>query len=445
MLKKLTYLRRGVAFHLWNTSPSRRFSKTYRQSKFVEREIRNFENNLRIESVLPIKKTIINDYLCVSAELESFHANSMHDVSGPYEYYSRRKCNENYCNIYRKKSNSLKEEDVLNLDKISSIYNQTLTMIEFKLSQCHAIAAVIVNFHESERYAIIVKDIVKNVACEVSLPRHIQPLSIELVSSFSEVYIYVTVSSDGVRPSEVLQIRSNVKKLFGQREWTATQRIRTIIPDNDAITSVICDSRPAFFLSLCRSKDDRFLFVHHHSKTSSQISLLDVQNPRNHIITLKTAVPAEQMFADHIPGYFYVAERKSTDADLTIKRFPSQSELLMEDYFSRFELGEHIWPSATDRAKGYFVEDYDIFKDHLVVYGRSSINGGLFVQLIRLCDGVVIKEHSCASLVPTLGTLVTTLTPRSNGNYMSGTTRFAVSSPLLPGACYYCHLLSITL
>jgi protease II len=409
--------------------------REYRTSEFVETEIRKFQHTLQPlnEHVLQIRESIMNDYLTVSGELESSGVNQMHDVSGPYEYYSLRKHNENYCNIYRKKTNSGKEESVLNLDKLSSTYNQMLTMVEFKLSQCHTLAAVIVELHDSDRYAVIVKDVTKNVTCEITLPPEISPLSMEVVSARSDVYLVIASSVDGVRPSRVFTIRLNRNNLFGLRGWSATQRMRTITIDKESVSCIVDDLRPAFFLSLGRSKDDRYLFIHHHSKTSSEITLLDVLNPHAPPITLKSAKPGEQMFVDHIPGYFYVAERTTSDSELEIKRLSSAGCHITRGCFDELSEWEHIWPSESDRAKGYFVEDYDIFEHYLVVYGRSSINGNLFVQLLGLRDGEVVKEHTCESLFPMLGTRATTLTPRANLNYLSQTARFVVCSPILPG------------
>ena len=426
---------------------------SFNVSKFVASENTKFEHFFKpLEcKVAGIREAIFADYIRVSEALESQQDGHIRDISGSYEYYSCRKNDENYCNIYRKRLDSMREESVFSLDALSKVYGEALTLLDFKLSQCHTLAGVLVELQDSGRSAIVLKDIARNVVCEVDLSSaEACPVSIDLMraapspTSPGSLYLFVTSSLDGVRPSHVHRAPLQCLDLFGSSGWSAAQRLRTWALPRPCWTLVVLEHRPSFFLSTGRSKDNRWLFTHHQSKTSTEVTAIDLTDPASEPITLKVAVDAEQLFVEHTPGYFYAAHR-SGSGDLEIKRLSSLSEsegtTTPHNYLDN-RIGsttwEHVWPTAQDRSGGLFVEDYDLFERHMVVYGRRDSDGGLFLQLIRLEDGAVLAEHTCASLARMIGTRPTTLTPRANGNYRSDTAAFAVSSPILPGAAEQC-------
>jgi oligopeptidase B len=178
---------------------------------------------------------------------------------------------------------------------------------------------------------------------------------------------------------------------------------------------LVTESDPRYFLMLSRSRDQRFLLLHHLSKTDSEVSLIDLSSSQSKPQTLVSRLWGRQCFVNHVPGHFLVAARdlrpsaeSPDDAELAIFRHATEDILKhglvhspLSETMSRMPSSAvTLWPSPGS-SRGW-LDDYDIFPDRIVAYGKRGA-GLVFVQLINTTTGAVVREFDSESLSSLVG------------------------------------------
>jgi hypothetical protein len=408
----------------------------------------------------------------------------LHDIFGDYEYFYKRKDQQNYSNFYRKpivqhgevakkatkesgKSSVQRidenEELLVDVNKLGEIYNELMKIQRLKISSDHQYIALLVSLEGTQRQKLLLKSLKDNVICEISLPKGIPPEICDLeldIASFTHnetpsISLYLTCTEDGIRPSSLRYLQVSHRKLVGSlpRVKSSNQRMRVIfIPSTKVL---ITESDPTYFLMISRSRDHRYLLIHHLSKTTSEVSLIDSfqHRPTPQTRLLVSRSWGKQCFVNHVPGYFLLASRDLSFAplaspsvldscDLRIFRYLDDQILqreVIDSFPSTDEIGKSnsLWPPIGDSSSLYsdsigWIDDYDIYPNRIVAYGKRGA-GFVFIQLINTATGEIIREFNSANLADLVGNPVSHVIPGANSNYLSKAFRFSVSSPVLPG------------
>ena len=483
-------------------------SEMKRFEKFV------FENKNCIEKN---KNIIFDDYVATSS-LES-HVDEAHNVqvSGPYEYFFCRERGANHANLFRRPTQTAESEPgetstttptlVLDIDRLATYYKRPVSLDHLKFSDDHNFVAFLLSISDQSNHEnpatiikLFLKDVECNVTCELELPMGMFPADLELIVAplhecrGNKLILLISSSLDGIRPSVVHAFRVDPIRAFGERKQTfmkhgrpqnAKKRsplgLRTYVADEQERVILLEADDSAFFLDLSKSRDNKYLLVHKHSKVASEVHYLHISEILNHNVsndlTMNKLTPRWnelQSFVNHAHGYFYVAVPSligftSDDAELCIYRVSSSTQCC----FEHLDKWEKVWPQVShiqNMAKSndrYILDDYDIFEDHIVVYCRDKLAGGdVSIHLLRIIaeneDTIVSsgnkEENFCNHIVKlmkcwsgedirnTVGGKVFeetcwiesnysrwAITPSANGNFNSAWAKFSLSSFTIPG------------
>jgi protease II len=421
-----------------------------------QREQRKCEQYFRDSKIKiqNLEQILLKEYLA-TCENEK---NDLHDIFGPYEYYYKRDQDSNYSNFYRRiivnqtnKEQKANEELLVDINKLGDIYNELLKVERLKISSDHQIVALLIDLETTQRKKLLLKSLAQNLVCEVSLPPDLVICDIEVHSlagpqERGPVSVYLTSTLDGLRPSALSLLQLSHKQFIGNFSHTRSSTQRMRLSCSASLELLVTESDPRYFLMLSRSRDQRFLLLHHLSKTDSEVSLIDLSSSQSKPQTLVSRLWGRQCFVNHVPGHFLVAARdlrpsatSPDDAELAIFRHATEDILKhglvhspLSETMSRMPSSAvTLWPSPGS-SRGW-LDDYDIFPDRIVAYGKRGA-GLVFVQLINTTTGAVVREFDSESLSSLVGGhAVSHLVPGANSNYESNTFRFSVSSPLLPG------------
>lgn len=413
-------------------------------SRLIKSEIKAFDDykNTIEHRIQSCQSAIYDDFVQISAVGDSEAHESIHEVSGQYEYFFRREENENHENLYRRilplssplvNGGSGVGDDackILNVDRLAKHYNIPVSIVQLKMSEDHNFISFLMEVvndasnSNNRQTKLFVKSIEQDVLCELTLPPGVTPVDIELSSIVypesgceGHLQLFYSASLDGIRPSQVQWCPLDPLLLFGRKALKAppdrsqgrskrhsrqpfSLRCSAIRPTD--LTLLVDEPDPAFFLDLARSKDDQFMLVHHHSKVSSEVSCLAVRDFMNNKVPVKgltqTLIPRVhglQCFVNHAHGCFYVATASSIRDGSAIAEELSIRRVVSElPYASTLDWGEWevVWPLAKDMSgtlhcgnDRYILDDYDIFERFILVYARDKACGGdISIQLLKV-------------------------------------------------------------
>lgn len=404
----------------------------------------------------------------------------LHDICGGFEYFYQRKGQQNYSNFYRKPIDPLErggggkigeeghgavesEELLVDVNKLGEIYNELMKIQRLKISSDHNYVALLISLETSQRQKLLLKALAENVICEITLPKEMSreicdvelDVSVMTHKESPSVSLYLTCMEDGIRPSSLRHLRIPHRQLIGNamRVKSSKQRMRVVfIP---SVEILMTESDPTYFLMISRSRDQRYLLIHHLSKTNSEVSFIDssqhTSKPQARVLLSRDC--GKQCFVNHIPGYFLLASRdlscctststaQLNSADLKISRYPDhwilegkRMDSFLDDSTTGMKSAMSLWPptreSSSDSSLGW-IDDYDIFPNRIVAYGKRGA-GSVFIQVIDTTTGEIIREFNSKNLSDLVGSTVSHVMPGANSNYNSKFFRFSVSSPILPG------------
>ena len=400
---------------------------------------------------------------------------------------------------------------------MAKYYSRPVSLTHIKLSENHNYIAFLLdivkndknfdeNENENEKYRqtkLLLKNIEKNVVCELSLPQGMTPADLEVAISLSNdevelITLYFSVSHNGVRPDSVYGVELDTLLLFGkdrQKSHVSERQgrlrkgrhkhhaIRTSSVSLSDLQLLAYERDPAYFLDVAKSKDDKFLLIHHHSKSSSEVSALDINESKKSVKTLIPRLKGQQCFVNHAHDSFYVAvssDPNDVTEELTLRSIDSRKYLSTPLVADKWERWDAVWPCSHNDVNGrnttFILDDYDIFDKHIVVYARDKSRGGdISIQLLEVnrdpCEQrtnsdsansprvkfvkawngkdfltMIEKKYSIEKdFVNDAMDCVWTVSPSSNGNFLSKTVSFSLSSAVIPGAvpCSTLYILAI--
>ncbi|KAG6552614.1 hypothetical protein Mapa_005814 [Marchantia paleacea] len=194
-------------------------------------------------------------------------------------------------------------------------------------------------------------------------------------------------------------------------------------------TLVFEEKDASSFLDVSRTKDWTFITVNVNSKTSSEVYLIDADNPEADLQLVEERRGGIQYFVEHHQGFLYILTNRRMDGGNT--------RTAVGDYrlvrCSLGNLSSKCWQEIASLEHGAFIEDMEIFEKHLVLYQRR---GGL--PRIQVLDLPSTGFESRRTL--SLPQEVCTVIPGANEDFNSSVFRLTVSSPNLPETILEYHL-----
>ena len=233
---------------------------------------------------------------------------------------------------------------------------------------------------------------------------------------------------------------------------------------------ILREDNVAFNVDVGRSKDDKYVIISRHSKTSSEVAVAPVPLPlidhtniaSNGFTTILQRQRGLKYYVDHCDGMFYVAANlphgppsslsctpplHSSDelnTDLSIIRYPSARLTKFSCSDGRIQSNfcgwETLFPTSIDRSnpehENVSIRDFDIFQNKIVIYGRSG--GYPTVRILDLhssaaCRGGSHVEDLTAAVRAAVGSDMFSMRADVGTTLDSDTAHFTVSSPLVPG------------
>lgn len=268
---------------------------------------------------------------------------------GPFFYYSRLEKNKQYPIYARKKATSraflseAKEEIVLDLNELSG-EDDYLSVTVQRRSNDHKRLAYLENRDGTDRYTIHIKDIETGALLPDQIPNVYIYSSVEWSRS-GEYIFYITVD-ENQRPYQ----------LWRHRLGTESAEDELIYEEKDT----------TYTLFIAKSQSGKFIFVYSHSKTTSEIRLLDADSPLSPL----------QLIDERRNGVLYDVEHWGDELLILTNEGALNFELLscpLDHFQSREKVIEH-------REDRYLQGMYP-FRDGLLLFGRE--NGLTQIYILR--------------------------------------------------------------
>lgn len=262
---------------------------------------------------------------------------------GNYFYYYKTEPGKQYP-VYCRKKDLLSdaEEVIVDQNELEKEYN-FLHLEKLKVSPDHNFVAFSMDTTGSEEYTIIVKDLRFNVITDTILLT-----SGNFEWSNDSRSIFYTVMDDTQRPF----------RLYFHQVGITREGDRLIYEEKE---------KP-YYLDIEKTKDKEYLLVSLETITSTEVFFISMDDPD---FVLNCMIPRKENVvysAEHSGSHFYIYTNDEAE-NFRVLQIP-------ENDFSRA-----VWKEAVPHNPYVSLEEFDIFRNYLVVYQRE--NG---LQQIRVVD-----------------------------------------------------------
>lgn len=308
---------------------------------------------------------------------------------GEYYYYFRTEQGKQY-RIYCRKKGSLsaKEEILLDCNKLAegSAY---FSLGAFEVSPDHQTLAYAIDQDGSESYTVYFKDLPTGQVSDDQI-RDVSP-SMEWANDNQT--IFYTVLDEAKRPYKVFKHKLGL--------------------DYQEDMQVFHEEDERFFVSVRKSKNQEFILINLHSKTSSEIHYLNASNPDGEfkVFSARRKNIKYQVYA-HKNDFFVLTNDKAVN--YKIMKTPKNAT------------SHKNWQLFIDHSPNKKLEDLDVFNAHIAVYERD--NGLRKIRVIGLSEKT---EHYIDFPEPAY-TIINVVNPEFTANSLV----FTYSSLVRPSTVY---------
>ncbi len=263
----------------------------------------------------------------------------------------------------------------------------------FAVSPDHRLLAYATDTDGSERYVLRVKDL----ASGELLPDVVSNLKPSVEWANDNKTLFYTVSDDADRPYRLFRHTLGAD------------------PSGDVLLHDESDER--FYMSVDKTRDERFLLLELGSSVTSEVWFLDADDPTG---TFRVIHPREQdveySVVHHGSWFYLLTDHQALDFRLvrTPDSDPKQS----------------TWQEVIAHRPGVFLSGVSAFAGHMVVSERHEGLDQLRIRQLS-ADGELVSEHFVAFDEPTY-----TLSGASNPEFHTTTFRFGFASPKTPPEVY---------
>ncbi|XP_071705772.1 uncharacterized protein [Rutidosis leptorrhynchoides] len=296
------------------------------------------------------------------------------------------------------------EEILLDWNEIADEYGY-VHVGSCRISPDHRFLAYTIDVTGDERFILQVKNLERGTI--------IPTLRVEDVVSLAwaqdSCTLFYTVCDQSQRPYRVQYIT------FGSN------------PVSDVIVYTEKDS--SFCVDITSTKDGKFISVNSNSRTSSEVYVIDANNPKDGLRKIHDCVSGVQLFLEHHKGLFYIL----TNAPLACEK-----ELLVGKYYLARccvdDVQSTSWQKLIVPTDDASIQDMDVFDEHLVLYiNRKDSSIICSIKMPIQSNNEMNKEID--DLDPWYFPMPSNpcnIVPGSNHDYMNSVYRVVLSSPVMP-------------
>ncbi len=314
------------------------------------------------------------------------------DMSAPYRYggyfyYSRTEAGKQYPIFCRKPDTLDAQEEILLDENVVAEGHEFLSVAFIEVSPNHRLLAYAVDFKGNEKHEVRIKDL--------ETGDHLSDRITDVEYSFewandSRTFFY-TVSDETSRPYRVMR--------------------HTLGSDASADALVYEDLDERFFVSLSKSRSEKYIFIELESKITGETHVLDADVPG---APYRIIAPRRQ-------GHEYSVEHHGDEFLIVTNKDAKNFRLMSAPVASP---SEEQWKEVIPHRKDVMLEGVDAFESFVVVHELE----GALRQLRVIREGEDYRIPMPAQ--------VYALGSAPNAEYVSDVFRFAYSSLATPSTTY---------
>ncbi|MDA3886629.1 MAG: S9 family peptidase [Candidatus Delongbacteria bacterium] len=272
------------------------------------------------------------------------------DISVPvkldnYFYYSREVEGKQYSVYCRKLDDKTSKEEILiDLNEISKEHRY-LELGTYRISPDHRFLAYTLDTTGDEHYTLYIKYLKYGKT---------MPVIIEMVddvewSNDSRNIYYATTNKENERTD----------KIFRHTIGTKLEDDKLLYKEDD----------PSFYVWISKTKDKKYFLIGTANKTTSEMRYLSTDNPLGIFSIVIPRKEGIEYYLEHHDNKFYIMTNKGR-----AKNF----KIMTADEYSPYS-GK--WKDLIPHKRDVYLEDYELFEDHLVV---TEVKNGK--RTIRVLD-----------------------------------------------------------
>ena len=252
-----------------------------------------------------------------------------------YYYYTRTETGRQYRVHCRKKGNLDAKEEVLLDENAMAEGKAYFRLGEFEVSPNHQLVAYSIDLNGSEEYTLRVRDL----AAGADLPDELLNVAGTAWASDNTTFFYVTLDA-AKRPYKAFR-----------HKLGATQA-------DDALVHHEADER--FFVSVGRSRSERFVFLDCDSKTTSESRFVAADAPTAEFRMIQPRVQDLEYSVEDHGDDFYIVTNADGATNFKIVRAPIASP------------EKSHWADFAPYNAAVKIDGLDAFKDHMVIRERQG-------------------------------------------------------------------------
>lgn len=316
------------------------------------------------------------------------------EALGDYYYYARS-VKDKPMNVYCRRKGSDGPEEIL-LDGNEELKNhQQLTVGTIKVNGDQNMVMALLDVNGEENFQVVIRDL--------SAGGKTKPVEITGICNAEWApdgkSFYYTEPDNKRRPHRV----------FHHVIGTSRSQDKLVHEEKD----------DQFFVDVARTKDRRYLTINSNSKRSSELRILDAQNPNKSPELVMARQADTEFYLDHVDDGFYIVTADGADSNYKIMH-ANDNELT----------DMTTWKEVVSASPKIKIDDVDVLNGYLAIYERHE---GL--PKVRIFN-TKTKQSTYVPFPSEFGQV----DPGANLDPNGKTLRLTFTNPLIPGVVYDYHL-----
>lgn len=289
-------------------------------TKAMMKHTENFQKNLFKE----IKDRIKEDDESVPYKHKGYWYITGYKKGGEYPIFSRKKG-----------SLEAKEEVLFDVNEMAQGYKY-YNLGDFNVSPDNQLSSFGVDTLSRRVYTLYFKDLKTGK----TLPDHIEDTTGSAVWAADNRTIFYVKKNFSLRPFQIF------KHVLGTR--------------HSQDTLIFHEKDETFHISIFKTKSEQYIIIGSYSTVSNEYRFISTDRPNAAWKIFQTRERDLEYSVDHFGDHFYIVTNKDKAINFKVMKTPiDQTEKIH-------------WTHVIPHRKEYFIEDIEIFKDHLVIEQRHK-------------------------------------------------------------------------
>lgn len=319
---------------------------------------------------------------------------------GDYYYYTRHEEGKQYPIYCRRKESLENSEEILLDQNLLAEGNSFCSVGAFAVSPDGNKLAYSLDVEGAEVYTIYIKDLANQVIYPEAIP-----------NTFSSVYFRTGV--EWANDSETIYYLTLDEAQRPDKVWR--HKIGTD-PAQDVL--IVHDPDETFSLFIQKSRDNTYIYTHHHSTNATETRFLSADDPKGALRVLSPRIEGVEYMAAHQDGHF-----------LIVTNYQAKNFRLMKASVDRPELEN--WQEVIPHREDVLLDWVESFQDYIVLYERKDA-----LRQIRI-SGPDVQENVRYIQFPEPAYNIDW---ESNPEHASNVLRFRYSSLITPPSVIDYHM-----